>query len=541
MRIKFSFLVITVGFSILLVSNFSWSATRTGLVSVNSEGGIGNSNSYDPAISRNGRYVVFESSASNLVLNDENGKRDIFLRDRTEGKTIRVSVSSSEEAANGDSYDPAVSDSGRYVVFSSNADNLVAGDTNGKMDVFIRDTLNGVTTRVSIKTGGGQGNEGSGAYGAALSADGRYIAFDSESTNLVNGDTNGHWDIFLYDRSTKKTARINLSFMSGEQAESGDSVSPAISADGRYVAFQTSADDLVPCDDNHRSDILIRDVEAGTTSRASVGTYACESNGNSFNPSISDDGRYVVFDSEADNLLDWTGKEDNNGKQDVFIHDTELLTTERVSVSSSGAEGNERSGGYGAGLSSDGKYVTFTSYATNLVTDDYNKTYDVFVRDRKARKTTLESRGHHWEQGNKASGPSSISSDGRYVAFASDNDNLVANDDNGRRDIFVRDYLWPGPLVRSIDPPSGLIEGGTKVTLIGANFNSGTQIFFDGIRATGVTVIHSGKMTCVSPAHSIGLVSLKAVNSDGASWNYLQGYLYRTNTLPWLMILLGSD
>lgn len=541
MRINRCFSVIAVGLSILLGGSFSWSATRTELVSVNSEGGIGNSNSDDPAVSRDGRYVVFESSASNLVLGDENGKQDIFLRDRTAGTTIRVSVSSSEEEANGESSDPAVSDSGRYVVFSSNADNLVAGDTNGKMDVFIRDTQNGVTTRVSIKTGGGQGDESSGAYGAALSSDGRYIAFDSESTNLVNGDTNEFSDIFLYDRSTNKTTRINLSFIANEQAESGNSVSPAISADGRYVAFQTYADDLVPCDDNHRADILIRDVVSGTTSRASVGTYTCESNGNSFNPSISDDGRYVVFDSDADNLLDWTGKEDNNGMQDVFIHDTQSLTTQRVSVGSSGAEGNEQSGGYGAGLSSDGQYVTFTSYATNLVSDDYNETYDVFVRDRTARKTTLESRGHYWEQGNKTSGPSSISSDGRYVAFSSDADNLVTNDNNERRDIFVRDYLWPGPLVRSIDPPSGLIEGGTKVTLFGANFTSGTQVYFDGIQATGVTVINSGKMTCVSPAHPVGPVPLKAVNSDGASWNYLKGYLYRTNALPWLMLLLGSD
>ncbi|HHD56882.1 MAG TPA: hypothetical protein ENK89_04300, partial [Desulfobulbaceae bacterium] len=515
-------------------------ATRTELVSVNSEGGIGNSNSYDPAISRDGRYVVFASSSSNLVLNDTNGHQDIFLRDRTAGTTIRVSVSSSTQEANGDSSNPAVSDNGRYVVFSSDADNLIAGDTNGRMDVFVRDTLDGITTRVSVKTGGGEGNEHSGAYGAALSADGRYIAFDSKAENLVNGDTNGYRDIFLHDRSTATTTRINLRFISNEQAESGDSIDPAISADGRYVAFQSYADDLVPCDDNHQADILIRDRITGITSRASVGTYACGSNGTSSHPSISDDGRYVVFDSDADNLLAWTGKEDTNGKRDVFIHDTQSVTTERVSISSSGAEGNDRSGGYGAGLSSDGRYVTFNSFATNLVPDDYNKTYDIFVRDRTAGKTTLESRGHYWEQGTMASERASMSSDGRYVAFSSDSDNLVAGDSNGRRDIFVRDYLWPGPLVKTIDPPSGLIDGGTTVTLTGGNFNTATKVFFDGLQASNVNVINSGKMTCVSPAHPVGTISLTAVNADGTSWNYFYGYLYRTNAMPWLMFIVGK-
>lgn len=535
------FLVVAVGLSMLFVAGSSWSASRTELVSVNSEGGIGNSNSYDPAISRDGRYIVFASSSSNLVLNDTNGQQDIFLRDRTAGTTIRVSVSSSNQEANGDSYNPAVSDNGRYVVFSSDADNLIAGDTNGRMDVFVRDTQNGNTIRVSIKTGGGEGNKRSGAYGAALSADGRYIAFDSEAENLVNGDTNGYRDIFLHDRSTGTTTRINLRFISNEQAGSGDSIAPAISADGRYVAFQSYADDLVPCDDNHQADILIRDRITGTTSRASVGTYACESNGNSYHPSISDDGRYVVFDSDADNLLKWTGKEDTNGKRDVFIHDTQTVTTERVSISSSGAEGNDRSGGYGAGLSSDGRYVTFNSSATNLVADDYNKTYDIFVRDRTAGKTTLESRGHYWEQGTMASERASMSSDGRYVAFSSDSDNLVAGDTNGQRDIFIRDYLWPGPLVRTIDPPSGLIEGGTTVTLTGGNFNSATKVFFDGLQASNVQVINSGKMTCVSPAHPVGTVPLTAVNADGTSWNYFYGYLYHTNAMPWLMFLVAEN
>lgn len=517
-------------------------AARTELVSKSSSGEIGNNNSYNPSISGDGRYIVFESAASNLVENDENGRRDIFLRDRLTNQTTLVSVSSIGTQGNGDSYRSVISADGSTIAFMSRADDLVGGDNADYSDIFVYDRATQKTSRISISPAGEDGN-GDSDY-PALSGDGRYVVFQSAASNLVGNDTNEQTDIFRHDRQTGTTTRVSMNFQ-GVETTDGDSTRPVISGTGRYVAFQSDADLLVPCDDNGRTDVFLKDMVTGALTRVSVGTYACQANNNSYRPGISGNGRYVVFDSDATNLLNWENIEDTNGVRDVFVHDTQTLTTERVSVSSNGTEGDDRSGGYGGSLSSDGRYVVFNSRATNLVNDDTNGDYyDIFARDRNTNITSRESVGHYWQQGEDGFAEnSSISSNGRYIAFASTASTLVPGDTNAHRDIFVRDYLWSGPIITKISPPTGDFHGGTILTITGSNFQNGATVLIGDATALNISVDSGAKITCITPAHALGAVTVTVTNPNGESWIYpigygFSGYTYRSLALPWMMLLL---
>src|SRR5256712_380330 len=223
-------------------------------VSVDSHGAQGNGGSFDPAISADGRFVAFDSVASNLVAGDTNAAFDVFVRDRKTGKTRRVSVDSHGAQGNGDSFDPAISADGRFVAFDSVASNLVAGDTNAASDVFVRDRKTGKTRRVSVASHGTQGNGAS--FGPSISADGRFVAFTSAASNLVAGDSNEAYDVFVRVRKTAKPSPASLD-SHGAQGN-GESFNPAISADGRFVAFRSSASNLVAGDTNGAADVFVR-------------------------------------------------------------------------------------------------------------------------------------------------------------------------------------------------------------------------------------------------------------------------------------------
>ena len=222
-----------------------------------------------PQISGDGNFVVFESYASNLVSNDTNGEPDIFVHNRQTGATERVSVADNENQANSWSEsDLAISKDGRYVVFVSMASNLVSGDTNGIQDVFVRDRLLGQTKRVSVDSNGAQvtGDEQSTFGGLAISEDGRYVVFSSNVANLVNGDTNGVEDVFVHDLQTGSTTRVSIS-SSGQQSN-GSSGSYDISGDGHLVLFGSNATNLVSGDTNNQSDIFLHNLLTGGTTRA---------------------------------------------------------------------------------------------------------------------------------------------------------------------------------------------------------------------------------------------------------------------------------
>jgi Tol biopolymer transport system component len=286
---------------------------NTTRVSVASDGTQANGGSFTPSISANGRYVAFASIAVNLVSGDTNGVQDIFVHDRQTGATTLVSVAIDGSEGNGDSEEVSISADGRYVAFRSWASNLVSGDTNNLPDIFVRDRQTGQTTRVSVASDGTQANNFS--FEPSISADGRYVAFMSWANNLVSGDTNGDWDIFVHDRQTGATIRVSVATGGGQAA--GRSQRPSISADGRYVAFASSASNLVSGDTNNHPDIFVHDRQTGVTMRVSVASDGTQTYVFSFDPSISADGRYVAFGSEADNLVSG----DTNGRYDIFVRE----------------------------------------------------------------------------------------------------------------------------------------------------------------------------------------------------------------------------
>jgi Tol biopolymer transport system component len=353
----------------------------TSRVSVATGGAQANNGSFQSSISADGRYVAFQSYATNLVAGETNGTViDIFVRDRQGGTTERASIRSDGLQGNGDSTYPSISTDGRYVAFQSLASNLVLGDTNAGSDVFVHDRQSGATERVSVDSSRTQGDGPS--FGPWISADGRYIAFSSLATNLVPGDTNGSGDVFVRDRQTGTTERVSVdsSGLEGNNFSGDQFHRLSISADGRCVAFASFASNLVPGDTNAQPDIFVRDRQLGTTELVSVDTHGAPANGSSgmFGLAISADGRYVTFDSTASNIVSG----DTNGNEDIFVRDRHSGTNEMASVDSSGIGGNDYS--YWPSISPDGRCVAFCSNSNNLVGGDTNGAEDIFVRDRAA-------------------------------------------------------------------------------------------------------------------------------------------------------------
>jgi Tol biopolymer transport system component len=382
-----------------------------------------------PSISADGRFVAFAAWARNLASGDTNGFGDVFVHDRGAGVTERLSVDGAGTEANDTIHQPAISADGRFVAFVSAATNLVPGDTNGQSDVFVHDRRTRTTERVSVSSAGSEGPGWSDR--PAISADGRFVAFVSAAPDLVAGDTNGRADVFVHDRQTRTTERVNVD-SAGTQAD-GESESPALSADGRFVAFVSAATNLVAGDTNGRADVFVHDRQTRTTERVSVDAAGTEADGESASPAMSADGRFVAFSSSATHLVPG----DANGQSDVFVHDRRTGRTERVSVDSAGTEANGWSDR--PAISAGGRFVAFCTFATNLVPGDTNGEWDEFVHDRQTRTTERVSVDNAGTEANASSHSPSISADGRFVAFASDATNLVPGDTNAVRDVFVSD------------------------------------------------------------------------------------------------------
>ncbi len=387
----------------------------------------------DLQISADGRYVIYDSQAGNLVADDTNsidemgvyfeGIQDIFVSDTDTQSAVRISIHSDGTQGNQRSDHPSISADGRYAVFESSASNLVDGDTNDATDVFLHDLQTQETHRISLDPAGNQLDTWSAS--PDLSADGRFVVFISDADNLVTGDTNGVEDVFVLDRQTGDYKRVNISSQGGQVTESSNGTyEPRISGDGRYVVFQSDADNLVAGDTNGVTDVFVHDLVNEKTWRVSVASNGEQANAQSGSPVISDDGRYVAYVSLASNLAPGG---DFNNVLDIFLYDMQAKTTSVVSVDSNEFIGNDHSN-YPE-ISPDGRYVTFLSGASNLVTDDWNNRNDIFIRDTQAGTTIRASINDAGTGGDDASGESAIAVVGGspVVAFASNAKNLTSD------------------------------------------------------------------------------------------------------------------
>jgi hypothetical protein len=426
------------GWGILWLCSSPAFAQTTEMASVATSGALGDNWSHVGGISADGRFVAFKSYASNLVPGDTNGGWDVFVRDRVVGITMRASVDSN--GIEGDDWSGtqglALSADGRFVVFGSYATNLVPGDQNGTEDVFVHDLLTGATTRVSVDSSGAEGDDYS--LGGSISADGQWVAFVSAATNLVPGDTNGCYgceDVFVHDLLTGATTRASVA-SSGAEANAG-SGHAWITPDGRYVSFTSSADNLAEGDTNGVADAFVHDLLTGSTERVSVGAGGAQGNARSWNCGTSSDGRFALFYSDASNLVPG----DSNGMQDVFVHDRQTGVTTRVSVNSSGVQLNYQPD-LEARISGDGRFIVFSSLATNVFPGNWYSYLHTFLHDR-LNATTVQV-DICWNNAMPNMGTTygtEISADGQHVGFSSYGSDLVPGDTNGQVDAFVRDFL----------------------------------------------------------------------------------------------------
>lgn len=384
-----------------------------------------NKDSDYPSVSADGRYIAFESAATNLVPGDTNGKLDVFVRDVLTDTTTRVSVSTAGGQGDANSQEASISADGRFVAFTSYATNLVASDTNAFRDIFVRDMVAGTTTRVSVSSAGVQAL-GFSEY-PAISGNGRYVVFQSSALNLVTPDE-GHSDIFLHDNVTGSTTRASTT--SGGAQANGASIVPTINSDGRFVAFESYSTNLDVGDNNGKEDIFVRDLLFGETSVASVSSSGAYPDAASFNPSLSADGRYVAFESLGTNLV----ANDTNAVRDIFVRDRNTSQTTRVSVSTTGQQANAAC--FGPVISADGRYVIFYSIASNLVQGDTNGGVDVYLHDRNSGETSRISVSSAGSQANGVSNHAAADANFFFVAFSSGASNLITGDTNNMADIF---------------------------------------------------------------------------------------------------------
>ncbi|MDX6584153.1 MAG: hypothetical protein QOI10_3337 [Solirubrobacterales bacterium] len=482
----------------LVPSTASAAPGDTTRVSVSGGGAQADGASAGPSVSADGRYVAFGSDATNLIAGDGNGSGDVFVVDRQTGAVERVSVATGGTEGNGASSAPSISADGRYVAFESSASNLVAGDTNAAPDIFVRDRQTGTTVRASVATDGTQSVLG--GFEPAISGNGGAVSFYSESSNLVAGDTGFFYDVFVRDLQAGTTERVSVS-SSGAQ---GNSISghSAISGDGRYVAFESDASNLVGGDTNSSDDIFVFDRSTDTVERVSVTSAGSEGNGGGQDPAISADGNHVAFRSSSNNLVGG----DTNPADDIFVHDRQSGTTERVSVATDGTEADLTS--FDPALSADGRYVAFASFASNLVPGDSGPTTDVFVRD---RQTDTTERIPNGVQGDGEILAPALTADGADVAFTASATNLVSGDTNGVDDVFFY-------------KPSVALE----TTITGGPTASGSPVALFTFTATppaGATfecwVDNDAPAACTSP-YTTGVLSedthtfhVRATNADG--------------------------
>jgi Tol biopolymer transport system component len=371
---------------------------------------------------------------------------------------------------------PVASADGRLVAFTSSLPNLLgAADSNGVSDVFVRDRVSGAIERVSRSTGGVQGDGAS--FAPAISGDGRFVAFASDAANLVPGDTNVTTDIFVHDRQTGVTTRVSKA-SDGTEGNAA-SVTPAISGDGRFVAFASEASSLTPGDNNFSSDVFLHDRELGATIMVS----GFQANGASSAPAISSNGRWIAYQSLANNL---PAGPDANGNLDVFLYDFVSGMTRLVSISSAGTQADGSSGA--PAISADGRYVVFQSSATNLGTSPNDSLFEIFVRDLQTRQTRAVGRPALPDITGAFALRPAISDDGRTISYQLGPYLIVRS---------------PRPLIASVSPGVTSIAGGGSVTIDGAQFTQQMVASLDQA-PTPSALLSATQVRATAPARAMG-------------------------------------
>lgn len=424
------------------------------LVSADSTGEQLNAMSSIPpaAASSDGRYIVFATSASNLT-GSINGISEVFVRDVQLGTTIPVSVSATGTLANNASYPGGISADGSLTVFASVGDNL-PDSVSGETGIYLRDLRSGTTSREDVASDGSPANGNAGGL-PCISANGRFIVFGSNATNLVSG-VGGTMEMYERDLTTGQIALVSIAD-DGTPANSG-AQDCAVSADGRFVVFSSASSNLVSVNTNGTTQVFIHDMLTGKTSLVSVsdgGAPAGFSVDDNNTPlSISADGRYVVFGTNATNLVPQTV---NSDQEHLFQRDILGGHTTQIDVDSIGTPLGGGSDYTEASQSGDGRFVAFHGLGQTL------------IRDTVAKKTQIISLASDGTPGNTATynccSPAEVTAGGRSVVFDSAATNLVANDTNGVQDTFIaQNPFVSSPYLQSVVLSPGSVIGGNNVT-----------------------------------------------------------------------------
>jgi WD40-like Beta Propeller Repeat len=478
--------------SVLVASSFAQTVNAITRISQGINGQQPNEDSINPFVSANGRYVVYSSLASNLVAGDSNNAYDVFWVDTQTGQTQRVSVAGNGTQSNDFSAGASVSGDGRFVVFRSHANNLVANDTNGSADIFVRDIQLQQTRLINLSSTGTQATvtdaDDWAGINPVISDDGSHIAYVSEAANLVAGDNNFAADVFIHRMSDQSTTRVSTN-SSGQQGNgnSGNSGLRAlggarhidISANGRRVVFVSDASNLVPGDTNQNDDVFFKDLDTGQTRRMSLLANGSQSNaleGSINTPRISGDGNWIAFETNKPGFV----PEDTDAKFDIYARAVTGTTNFLVTRNYLGAQSQYSPGFfYGLDISSTGRFVSFRSFARDYVPNISSRTVKVYLRDLEARKNYELITRRVDDERSVFGLDLPISADARTLVLDSDASYLVNNDINSRDDVFKLDLAdlsalqfsdgfdqeaIPGRIYLS-GPSSGLANNGSTVGL----------------------------------------------------------------------------
>ncbi|MCB0221706.1 MAG: hypothetical protein KDH09_18560 [Chrysiogenetes bacterium] len=393
--------------------------SRPSLVSKGAEGQGGDGDSLGSIANADGRYSAFASDSDNFVQGDENSSSDIFFFDKEKGKAEAISVNDTGELGNGASTNGVMSSCARYLAYESDATNLVPGDTNGVTDIYFRDRHTNHTKRISITEKGVEPNAPS--LQPSISGCGAFVAFTSAATTLSSADTHGVTQIYIKDQAFGGLRLVSL--FNGKPGEYA-SADPALSPNADEIAFQTSIKNLEADTRESTMQLVLTDLKTGEIVLVSRTPQNKPANGNSGEPAISRGGRYVVFSSDA---TDMTDTQNTHGGAEVFLYDRETSTVTQVSTTTIGRAPDGPS--MHPSISDNGRYVAFESAATNLVPGDTNRSNDMFVLDRESsliERTTVDADGNELE-GDCIAGR--ISNDGRFVTFQSASEAVLPEQD----------------------------------------------------------------------------------------------------------------